>query len=110
MSIYLEHPGVGSGTVRLIRWAIRELESGSRHFLGYNLDAHDGRVSTRIVEIDPIARWGRTESGRRYELVGQAGHDDEAEYVWSMVTRSDRTWRDVTEVLIPGAYATDGDA
>lgn len=44
-----------------------------------------------------------TESGRRYRLVGRAGHDGDGEYVWRWWVRvaSIESWTDVTPTLFP---------
>jgi hypothetical protein len=59
----------------LERWSIRETDQHARHFVGFNMLRGNGRVSTPIAEFDPVTRTGKTRSGRRYRLVGRAGHD-----------------------------------
>lgn len=84
-------------------WSIRKTSTGDLHFVGFNVDHRAGRVSTKIVEFDAQLREGITESGRRYHLVGPAGYDPDAEYVWSRVARGRgiSEWTDVTAELIP---------
>ena len=51
------------------------------HFVG---DAgYEGRVSSPILEYDPISRQGRSGSGRIYKLVGNSGYDRDAEHTWN---------------------------
>jgi hypothetical protein len=99
MSIYI---ATGSVVV-LERWSIRETSAGTRHFLGFNLVDGDGRVSTPIQSFDPVTRTGVTESGSTYRLVGRAGHDQDAEYVWAIAAKAWEVeqWRDITAELVP---------
>ncbi|CPH56561.1 Uncharacterised protein [Burkholderia pseudomallei] len=104
MSIYLHRRNEGPNTVRLGNWSIREFENGARHFVGYNLETRDGRVSTAIVALDVASRMGRTESGRIYVLEGRSGYHRDAEYVFDRVAAiigDGAPWRDVTAELIP---------
>jgi hypothetical protein len=89
--------------VSLESWSIRESNTGARHFVGFNLAERDGRVSTAIISFDSIMRTGVTATGRRYVLVGRAGFDRDAEYVWQWAVRQWRVqkWRDVTAELVP---------
>lgn len=88
--------------VILERWSIREVSSGARHFVGFNIVRGDGRVSTPIVSFDPVTRTGRTITGSTYELVGRAGRDNDAEYVWGIASKAWKIehWRDVTSELV----------
>lgn len=69
--------------VILTNWRILELDSGDRHFCGYNILLREGRVSSRIVEFDAAAMIGKTRSGRTYVLQGPNGYDGDAAYVWA---------------------------
>lgn len=107
MSLYLHQPPSESDeTVRLESWSIRQFEGGARHFVGFSLETHDGRVSTAITELDVEARTARTASGRRYELVGGSGYNSDAEYVFNRVKEiigNGQPWKDISEQLIPGS-------
>jgi hypothetical protein len=107
VSLYLhEAPVDGDDTVRLEAWSIRQFAGGGRHFVGFSLETHDGRVSTNITELDVKTKTARTASGRRYELIGAAGYNSDAEYVFNRVREiigHGEPWRDVTEELIPGS-------
>jgi hypothetical protein len=107
MSLYLhQSPSEGDETVRLESWSIRQFDGGARHFVGFSLETHDGRVSTAITELNVQARTARTLSGRRYELVGASGYNSDAEYVFNRVREiigHGQPWKDVTEQLIPGS-------
>ena len=104
MSLYLHGAVQENEVVQLAHWSIREFDSGAKYFVGFCLTNSDGRVSTAIVKLDSASRTGVTASGRRYELVGPAGYDRDAEYVWNRVTRTlgkGQKWRDVSSELIP---------
>jgi hypothetical protein len=90
--------------VVLERWSIRERDDTSeRHFVGFDTVNNDGRVSTPIRVFDPVTRTGSTATGSTYQLVGRAGRDKDAEYVWSRVVRiwKIESWQDVTQDLVP---------
>ncbi|TDY21939.1 hypothetical protein B0G81_2177 [Paraburkholderia sp. BL6665CI2N2] len=92
-----------SDDVVLERWSIRETDTGTRHFVGFNIVNREGRVSTPILTFDPDSRTGTTESGSTYTLVGRAGRDSDGEYVWGHAARAwkVKNWRDVTPELVP---------
>ncbi|WP_198419852.1 hypothetical protein [Geomonas edaphica] len=69
--------------VTLVRWSVRETERGERHFLGYNFEDREGRVSTAIQSYDRERCQGVTKSGRIYRLIGPARFDSDADYVWN---------------------------
>jgi hypothetical protein len=73
--------------IQLAQWAIYEVSGASpepsRHFVGYNLTEREGRVSSAIVEFDRKNLTGKTVSGRIYSLVGEAGSNSDARYVWA---------------------------
>ncbi|REG49640.1 hypothetical protein B0G80_6038 [Paraburkholderia sp. BL6669N2] len=93
----------GGEEVSLERWSIREADCGTRHFVGFDLAHHDGRVSTPIMSFDPKTRTGTTASGSIYRLVGRAGRDRDAEYVWGRAARGwgIAQWTDITPSLVP---------
>jgi hypothetical protein len=68
--------------VRLSRWQVVELPSGSRHAYGWNSEAHEGRASTMLAEFHPTTASLRSASGRYYQLVGPPGKDPDGEYVF----------------------------
>lgn len=87
-SIWRVAPVTDEPEVKLSHWSIRESLSegsyakGSRHFVGLTESRSSGRVSTPILEFDPVSCKGRTESGRVYELVGESGSHPDSNYVW----------------------------
>ncbi len=103
MNIYLAAPVSEAPICFLEHWSIRRTGEGAMHFVGFNVESCDGRVSTRIMELDVLRRVALTESGRRYVLLGSAGYDSDAEYVWRWVVskRGIAGWTDVTAELIP---------
>lgn len=76
--------------VVLSSWRIMETPEGTRHFVGYNENWREGRVSSAIQEFDPVARVGRTRSGRIYQLHGASGYNSDADYVWAQWCRINR--------------------
>ncbi|MFM0553588.1 hypothetical protein P0D69_21795 [Paraburkholderia sediminicola] len=103
MSLYQVSANGEGEEVFLERWSIREGDKGTRHFMGYDVVQCDGRVSTPIKSFDPLVRIGRTATGRKYHLLGKAGADKDAEYVWSWAAKAwDITsWKDITPELCP---------
>jgi hypothetical protein len=97
------HCANGGDKVVLERWCVRETQTGSRHFVGFNIVGGEGRVSTPIQSFDPVMRTGLTASGSTYFLVGRAGHDSDAEYVWSLASKiwKIERWKDITAELVP---------
>lgn len=63
----------------LHRWVVFELPNGDRHFVGW---CGEGRVSSKIMEFDPITMRGVTRSSRVYQLMGPPGTNLDAMYVW----------------------------
>lgn len=76
-------------SIRLIRWRVFEVTAArndwhnTRHFVGWSLDGHEGRVSNVIQSFDMAARRGVTARGRIYTLIGDPGHDMDGDYVWN---------------------------
>jgi hypothetical protein len=109
MSIYGHPAGEGADIVWLERWSIREFADGARHFVGYSRETRDGRVSTKIIQLDCAARTARTSSGRIYQLVGPSGYSGDSEYVFRRVAEvigDGQPWHDATTDLIPNACDT----
>ena len=103
MTIYLGCDVDEQPEIYLERWSIRQTSAGNRHFVGFNVEDRDGRVSSRIVELDCARRIGVTESGRTYRLLGRAGYSSDGEYVWNWYVRASsiENWEDITPTLIP---------
>jgi hypothetical protein len=82
--------------IRLSSWSIRELSDGDRHFVGYG--DGEGRVSSKIITYDHETKRGVTRSGRVYELVGNPGVNNDAEYVWACwcVINEIHEWNDIS--------------
>ena len=77
-----------SPEVVLEQWQIFEAKSPywdgyTRHFMGYNINEREGRVSSAIQSFDFHNMQGLTRSGRVYKLLGESGWSRDAEYVWS---------------------------
>ena len=70
----------------LERWRVYETNRGDRHFVGYCVETHDGRVTTAILSFNASTKTGVTTSGRRYLLKGWPCFDSDAEHVWSFYT------------------------
>lgn len=103
MPIYVGTATDDKPEILLECWSIRETDNGDRHFVGFNTAHCDGRVSTPIVSFDPRTRLGVTSSCRQYRLIGRAGFDKDAEYVWNWAVRvwDISNWSDVTGQLCP---------
>ncbi|TGU69919.1 hypothetical protein E4633_20215 [Geomonas terrae] len=85
-------------SVRLVRWSVMQTTEGHQHFVGYNVDGREGRVSTEIQCFNPKTAQGLTRSGRIYQLVGPAGHDSDGLWVWNNLANARKLqWWDVTE-------------
>lgn len=90
-------------SIRLARWSVKETETGDRHFIGFNIDDHEGRASTAIRSFNPKTALGITASGRIYQLAGPPGRDPDADWVWTRwATARKIVWRDVTAEFIDG--------
>lgn len=64
----------------MIRWRLIALQ-GSLRLVGYNLTNREGRLSSRVVDVNAAAREVRTVSGRTYVLKGPPGWDDDSAWV-----------------------------
>ena len=64
-------------------WRVMQLKDGDRHFVGYNVTEHEGRVSSKIVQFDKETMRGVTASGRVYQLEGPSGYNGDAIYTWN---------------------------
>ena len=75
-------------SVTLTQWQVFEVRGiaednfSTVHFVGYNIEEQEGRVSSPVVEFDVATRRGFTQSGRIYELCGASGVDADAAYTW----------------------------
>lgn len=85
-SIWSTPPVSEQPKVTLARWRVVEVYTKKaqveRHFIGYNVEDQEGRVSSAIQNFDPKVAQGTTRSGRVYELIGEPGRDPDGEYVW----------------------------
>lgn len=90
-------------------WVVLELLVGTlpditppyRFVVGFDPASRLGRVSTLIVEHDPVTRRVRTRSGRTYELSGPPALDADAWLVWQKQFGAVR-FRDATADFWPG--------
>lgn len=95
--------------VNLTQWSIRKVVSSEYpdlgetiHFVGRLSWGRDGRVSSEIMEFDPLLMRGVTASGRVYELEGPSGRSMDADYVWGAWCSMNKVieWKDVTEEIV----------
>ncbi len=102
-SLWKTAPIADQPRILLARWRVLEVRSAEleieRHFVGYNVDQHEGRVSTAIEHFDPTTRMAVTRSGRVYQLMGPPGYDSDGAWVWGHWSRLNGTTdeKDVTE-------------
>src|SRR5277367_6572684 len=67
--------------IELRNWKVVEVASSKegmrndRHFVGYNITEHEGRVSSKIIHWDRETRTGTTKSGRTYKLLDESYPD-----------------------------------
>jgi hypothetical protein len=107
MSIWKVQPVNECPEITLVQWRIFEAKSPywdgyTRHFIGYNTNDGEGRVSSAIHSFDPDSMQGFTRSGRIYKLSGSAGWNRDAEFVWSRWCQINHVedQRDVTGEII----------
>lgn len=107
MSVHRVPPVACESETVLSRYRVFKLPEGTRHFCGYVAADREGRVSSQIMDWDPVTRVGTTRRGRRYRLDGEPGFDPDAEYVWARWKRINEVtdFKDVTEeyAAAPGA-------
>lgn len=86
-SIWRTPPVSEQPKIILARWRVVEVYNKKsqveRHFIGYNVEDQEGRVSSAIQDFDPETALGITRSGRAYHLIGDPGRDPDGEYVWN---------------------------
>jgi hypothetical protein len=89
-------------SVCLSSWKIVEVDGGTRHFVGADVQDGTGRVSSGIVRFDLAALRGVTRSGRVYNLVGKPGNALDADYVWNRWRELNgvRSFSDVTQDML----------
>lgn len=92
MSIWRTTPVSQTPCIELGSWIVYETETGEHHFVGRNLTEGSGRVSSSIQSYDPETKIGTTNSGRKYQLIGDSGIDGDALYVWDH-------WKDINGVV-----------
>ncbi|AZU58145.1 hypothetical protein DOT66_24130 [Ralstonia pseudosolanacearum] len=90
--------------VSIGRWRVLEVEDGTRHFVGADERDFSGRVSSAIVAFDNKTLRGKTTSGRIYQLVGNSGRSEDADYVWQRWCDVNhvRSFSDVTAQFVKG--------
>lgn len=98
LSVWTTRPVYEEPEVILDRWTVVEVR-GERHFVGYSVHGHEGRVSTAMETFDPATRRGVTASGRVYELTECPGHDPDGMWVLNVwLARQGITFEEVTEL------------
>jgi hypothetical protein len=84
--VHLTTPVSDEPGIRLTQWSIKECGfpdgTRARHLVGFDIVNHEGRVSSEIVEFDNVKMHVITSTGRVYALVGPAGRNKDADYVW----------------------------
>ena len=83
MGIWGTLPTSAQPELTLVRWRVFEIEDGAWHLVGFCIENHEGRVSSPVTGIDPVAAAATTYTGRTYRLDGPPGHDGHGDYVWS---------------------------
>ena len=91
MAVWNIAPVAAEPEVYIVRWRVLEISAETRHFVGADERDFSGRVSSAIVAFDHETFRGKTLSGRVYQLVGNPGRSDNADYVWER-------WCEINEV------------
>ncbi|MCW5595862.1 MAG: hypothetical protein KIT42_08320 [Rhodocyclaceae bacterium] len=104
MPVWAVAPVSETPELTLCAWQIVETDKQERHFVGYNLNDREGRVSSAITQFDPETLTGVTRSGRIYQLTGKPGIDEDALYVWRRWCSFNgvKSWRYVTNEALAG--------
>lgn len=107
-SIWSTPPVSAQPVVILQRWRVLEVENQQgevqRHFVGYNAQDWEGRVSTAIQQFDPVSGQGVTKSGRTYQLMGKPMYDPDGTWVWEHWSRAQKL---TNERDVSGEYWAD---
>lgn len=72
-------------TTQLTHWQIHwvtRCDGAIEHHLVGRADG-EGRVSSKVMQVDVAQRNVTTRSGRVYSLAGKSGIDSDAQYVWN---------------------------
>jgi len=103
MGVWRTIPVKEDPEIILSQWSVREIQNGDRHFVGYNDEGREGRVSSKILEFDNKTMKGKTRSGRIYQLRGEPGPgmNEDAEYVWGAWARINKveSFKDISEEI-----------
>lgn len=102
MGVWRTIPVKEDPEIILSQWSVKEVQNGDRHFVGYNDAGREGRVSSKILEFDNKTMKGKTRSGRIYQLRGEPGSNEDAEYVWGIWARINKveSVKDVSEEIM----------
>lgn len=100
--VWPSSPVSAAPLVVLLGWRIFELQRPyhtyrTRHFCGTKAHDGHGKASTPIVQFDPSAKSGVTESGRQHILVDSLGLDINAACTWNAFVRVNHA-QDVVDV------------
>jgi hypothetical protein len=97
--------GYDGSTVQMSDWSVREIDTGDRYFVGFNMAAGEACISSRIVGFFPSEFAAVTESGRRFELVGNPSANPDADLLWRefLLLSGVTGWKDVTSAFRCGA-------
>lgn len=103
MSIFASRSVDDQPALALVRWRIFEtLDRHERHLVGHCPEAGPGRVSSALSTLDLTTGVGLSSSGRRYQLLGPPGYDDDAQYIWEVWAEANGVpgYRDITLELL----------
>lgn len=105
MPIWTVRSVEGQPSVDLVLWKIFEVDGDTRHFVGADTSDFSGRVSSAVVEFDVSTMRGVTQSGRIYELQGNPGDSEQADYVWNKwcTEFGVSTFHNVTQAVVDDA-------
>lgn len=85
-------------SVTLRNWCVFEVHGTTNdarptvHFVGYNMEEREGRVSSDVIRLDIATGRGTTKSKRIYELQGPPGLEGDGAYTWER-------WKTINRVI-----------
>jgi hypothetical protein len=110
MAVWNIAPVAAEPEISIVRWRVLEIAAGTRHFVGADERDLSGRVSSAIIAFDHENLRGKTLSGRVYQLVGNPGRSDNADYVWERWCEINevKSFSDVTAQFLAGEADDNG--
>ena len=99
MSVWKASPIAVRPSITLRNWQVfvvtgcTKSDKQTMHWVGFNVEEEEGRVSSNMVEYDMKTRCGKTKQGRVYALQGPPGLEGDGAHVWEM-------WLAINEIAV----------